>query len=104
MVPAHSITSLRTSHNPQKYGSYVFFTQAGSTYCPYEDEDETKFYNPGTPLNNSTMLLAKPAMSINTYEQTNVLPDQRAKFTIELRNAGEVQYGWAGSGMLFNLS
>ena len=89
---------------PQKYGSYVFFTQAGSTYCPYEDEDETKFYNPGTPLNNSTMLLAKPAMSINTYEQTNVLPDQRAKFTIELRNAGEVQYGWAGSGMLFNLS
>ena len=89
---------------PQKYGSYVFFTQAGSTYCPYEDEDETKFYNPGTPLNNSTMLLAKPAMSINTYEQTNVLPDQRAKFTIELRNAGEVPYGWAGSGMLFTLT
>ena len=88
----------------EKYGSYVFTTLAGSTYCPYEDEDTTKFYNPGTPLNNSTMLLAKPAMNINTYEQTNVLPDQRAKFTIELRNAGEVQYGWAGSGMLFNLS
>lgn len=100
-----SIDHLNT-HVPttRKYGSYVFFTQAGSTYCPYEDEDETKFYNPGTPLNNSTMLIAKPAMSINTYEQTNVLPDQRAKFTIELRNAGEVQYGWAGSGMPFTLT
>ncbi|MBO4454800.1 MAG: carboxypeptidase regulatory-like domain-containing protein, partial [Paludibacteraceae bacterium] len=52
-----------TVDDNKKYGSYVFFTQAGSTYCPYEDEDETKFYNPGTPLNNSTMLLAKPAMS-----------------------------------------
>ena len=93
-----------TVPTPQRYGSYVFFTQAGSTYCPYEDEDETTLFNPGTPLNNSTMVIAKPAMSINTYEQTNVLPNQRAKFTIELRNAGEVQYGWAGSGMLFNLS
>ena len=93
-----------TVDKEKKYGSYVFFTQAGSTYCPYEDEDETRFYNPGTPLNNSTMLIAKPAMSINTYEQTNVLPNQRAKFTIELRNAGEVQYGWAGSGMPFTLS
>ncbi len=93
-----------TVPTPQRYGSYVFFTQAGSTYCPYEDEDETTLFNPGTPLNNSTMVIAKPAMSINTYEQTNVLPDQRAKFTIELRNAGEVQYGWAGSGMLFTLT
>ena len=88
----------------QRYGSYVFFTQAGSTYCMYEDEDKTRYFNPGTALNNSTLLIAKPAMSINTYEQTNVLPNQRAVFNIELRNAGEVPYGWAGSGMFFNLS
>ena len=88
----------------KKYGSYVFFTQAGSTYCMYEDEDSTRFYNPGTPLNHSTMLLAKPDMSINTYEQTNVLPDQRAKFKLVLHNAGEVPYGWAGNGTFFTLS
>ena len=88
----------------QQYGSYVFYTQAGSTFCIYEDEDVTQIYNPGTLLNNSTLLLAKPAMSINTYEQTNVLPDQRATFRLELRNAGEVPYGAAGGGMYFTLA
>ena len=88
----------------QQYGSYVFYTQAGSTFCIYEDEDVTQIYNPGTMLNNSTMLIAKPAMSINTYEQTNVLPDQRAKFKLELKNAGEVHYGAANGGMPFLLA
>jgi len=87
-----------------KYGSYVFFTQSGSTYCMYEDEDTTQIYNPGTVLSNPTIMLAKPDMSINTYEQTNVLPDQKAKFKLELRNVGEMPYGWYDGGVYFTLS
>ena len=87
-----------------KYGSYVFFTQSGSTYCMFEDEDTTLFYNKGTKLSNPTLMLAKPEMSINTYEQANVLPDQKATFKIELRNAGEIPYGWYNGGVYFTLS
>ena len=87
-----------------KYGSYVFFTQSGSTYCMFEEEDTTQFYNQGTRLSNPTLLLAKPEMSINTYEQANVLPDQKATFKVELRNAGEIPYGWYNGGVYFTLS
>ncbi len=86
------------------YGSYVFFTQAGSTYCMHEAEERTRFYNKGTLLNNPTMALAVPEMSIDRYEVSNVPSDQRAKFRLELKNAGQVPYGMPTSGTTFALS
>ena len=86
------------------YGSYVFFTEAGNTYCTHEQGDTTLLYKPGTLLSNPTVMIAKPELSIDTYEQTNVPADQRAIFRVELRNAGSQHYGQAGSGTTFNLS
>jgi len=86
------------------YGSYVFFTEAGNTYCTHEQGDTTLLYKPGTLLSNPTVMIAKPELSIDTYEQTNVPADQRAIFHVELRNAGSQHYGQAGSGTTFNLS
>ena len=40
-----------------KYGSYVFSTEAGSSFCPHEAEERTRFYNKGTILNNATKKL-----------------------------------------------
>ena len=90
--------------NDMLYGSYVFFTQAGSSFCPYEGEERTLFYNPGTLLNTATEHIAKPELSAQTYELTGVPSDQRAKFRIELKNAGQVETGQGASGMEFSLA
>ena len=86
------------------YGSYVFYTVAGSSYCPHEAEEKTQFYNQGTILNNETQWVDKPEMSIDTYEQTGVHPDKRATFRVTLMNSGQVQAGLGANGTLFNLS
>ena len=85
------------------YGSYVYFTQSGSSLCPYEPEERTLLYNPGTIIGNATEYVGKPELSIDTYEQTNVPSDQRAKFRIELKNNGQVETGAGASGQFFTL-
>ena len=87
-----------------RYGSYVFFTQAGSSYCPHEDEEKTLFYNAGTILNNETQWVHKPELSIDTHEQTAVMPDKRASFRITMMNNGQLQTGSAMLGTNFYLS
>ena len=96
--------NVEQSGNDELYGSYVFFTQAGATYCVHEKEEKTQFYNPGTVINNGTMAIAKPEISINTYEVSNVPSDQRAKFIVELKNAGQELYGFPSTGTTFALS
>ncbi|MBR4563697.1 MAG: hypothetical protein IKO26_04520 [Paludibacteraceae bacterium] len=86
------------------YGSYVFYTVAGSTYCPHEAEEKTQFYNEGTILNNETQWVDKPEISIDTYEQTGVQPDKRATFRVTLMDNGQVQTGLGASGTLFNFA
>lgn len=97
------IRSNTNAGNDMLYGSYVFFTQAGSTFCPYEGEQRTMLYNPGTLINTATEHIAKPELSINTYELANIPSDKRAKFRIELKNAGQVETGQGASGREFNL-
>ena len=74
------------------YGSYVFYTEGGSSYCPHEGEERTKFYNAGTSIiGNGTLYAAKPEMAINTYEQTNVASDKPAIFRLTLMNNADMQ-------------
>ena len=86
------------------YGSYVFYTVAGSTYCPHEDEQKTAFYNPGTVISNETQWVCKPELSIDTYEQSAVMPDKRAVFKVTLMNNSSLQTGRAAMGQQFDLS
>ena len=86
------------------YGSYVFFTEGGSSYCPHEGEERTKFYNAGTSvINNGTLYAAKPEMSINTYEQTNVAADKPAVFRLTLMNNADMESAFQ-SGEYMHLS
>ena len=96
--------NVEQSGDDELYGSYVFFTQAGATYCIHEQEEKARFYNPGTVLNNGTMAIAKPEMSIDRYEISNVPADQRAVFHIELKNAGQELFGFPSTGTGFSLS
>ena len=87
-----------------RYGSYVFYTEAGSTYCAHEKEEKTRFYNEGTVINNGTMMVAVPEMGIDRYEVSGVPSDQRAVLHLQLKNEGQVQYGVAAIGTNFLLS
>ena len=79
------------------YGSYVFFTEAGTSYCPHEGEERTLLYNAGTAvLGNGTLYAAKPEISTNTYEQTNVAPDKPAVFRLTLMNNADQQTPFQG--------
>ena len=87
-----------TQDDDNLYGSYVFITQAGATFCPHEAEERTLFYNKGTLMSNGTQWIVKPEMTANTYEITNVQPQNKATFTIQLMNNSEVDAGVANDG------
>ncbi|MBE6311939.1 MAG: T9SS type A sorting domain-containing protein [Bacteroidales bacterium] len=80
------------------YGSYVFFTQTGATYCPHEEAERTNFYNKGTFIGNNTQWIVKPEMTADTYEITNVQPQNSAYFQVTLMNNSEVDAGVANQG------
>jgi len=86
------------------YGSYVFYTVAGSTYCPHEEEEYTQFYNPGTVLNSGTLWIHKPELTSDAYEKTNIDPNTRATFRIKLANGGQLDTGYATKGASFQLT
>jgi hypothetical protein len=85
------------------YGSYVFFTEAGATLCPHEEEEKTLLYNQGTTINNSTTWVSKPELTADRYEIANVSSDKRASFRITLFNQGQMDAGAAENGQGFYL-
>ena len=93
-----------TVSDDYKFGSYVFYTMAGSSYCPHEEAEKTNFYNAGTALGNETQWIHKPELSIDTHEQTAVMADKRATFRVTMMDAGQVQTGAAMNGTSFDLS
>ena len=85
------------------YGPNVFFTEAGTTICPHEEEEKTVLYNPGTTINNATTWVAKPELTADKYEIANVSADKRASFRINLFNQGQMDAGYAENGQGFYL-
>jgi hypothetical protein len=70
------------------YGS-IFKTRAGQTSCPYQGEEKTKYYQPGTVINIKTEQLEQPAIDATTKILTNIPSDGEAVFTLALKNLGK---------------
>ena len=69
--------------------SPLFRTRAGQTRCPYEPERRTKYYNPGTLLDYSTMKLDNPKIAIPEKNIVDVPAGQTAQLQISLTNESE---------------
>ncbi|MBR1808546.1 MAG: hypothetical protein IJ776_04075 [Paludibacteraceae bacterium] len=95
--------SILNDDSESLYGSYVFVTDAGATFCPHEDAQLTQFYNPGMNIGNATQWIVKPEMTANTYEITNVQPENSAYFQVILMNNSEVDTGIANEGHALTL-
>jgi hypothetical protein len=70
--------------------SPVFVTRGGLTSCPYEDQDTTAYYEPGTVISAKTLQLEHPEIEIQTPVVTGVPAGGTATIQVQLRNLCEV--------------
>ena len=71
------------------YGSFAFRTRGGATSQPYEDERLTKYYMPGTVLDQKTMPLDNLKIWTDQHVVSNVPYDEPARYTIKISNESE---------------
>jgi len=70
--------------------SPIFRTRGGQTSNPYEGATYTKYFNPGTQLDEATMRVEKPELRVDgPTEITDVPTGGTAKFNLQLYNASE---------------
>lgn len=75
--------------------TFIFYTRAGATSCPYEDEEVTKWYQPGTVISEKTMQVEVPEIAVENAFIENVPSGEPAYVTLYLRNNSAInQDGW----------
>lgn len=73
---------------PDGYGP-IFYTQAGQTCCPWEDEVTTHYYQPGTVISKKTMQIEQPHITADVTKVTGVPVGGAANFVVTLSNTSE---------------
>lgn len=71
------------------YSSFVYRTRGGVTCQPYEGERKTKWYQPGTVIDVTTIPADKPTIWIDEPVVSNVPFDEPARFTLHFANESE---------------
>ena len=68
----------------------IFYTRAGQTTCPYEDEVKTKYYQPGKHIiSEKTMQVEMPRITVENPFATDVPSGSSANYTLNLDNLSE---------------
>lgn len=78
--------------------SPIFYTRAGATSNPFEDEVVTEYYRPGFVVQQKTLQIEKPEISVLDPVVTGVPAGKEAKVRIVLRNNSE-----SNSGLYYGL-
>ena len=68
----------------------IFKTRGGQTSCPYQKETRTKYYRPGTILDQATIQLEQPRITASPSNLLNVPAQSAGVFTVNLINDGLV--------------
>ena len=79
-----------------QFSTFIFKTKGGATSCPYEGEEKTRYYMPGKKvLNQATVQIEVPELSVENDYIQNVPSGKPAYFTLYLRNNSQAQEdGW----------
>ena len=81
-------------HKPEKmkqYGNFVFRTRGGATACPYEPAEYTQYQDGQQKLlNEATMQIERPSLTVEKPVVTNVPSDQAAVYNLKLMNDSQV--------------
>lgn len=85
----------------KQYGSFIFKTRGGATACPYEPAEYTQ-YQGGEQilLNEATLQIERPDLTVEKPVVTNVPSDQAAVFNLKLMNDSQV----SGCTAIFTLA
>lgn len=68
----------------------VFVSRAGVTSCPFEGEEKTQYFEPGSHiLNFATIQIERPEITIVNPLVANVPSNREAEITLELKNESE---------------
>lgn len=81
--------------------SPVFSIFGGQTYNPYEEQEVTHYYKPGTPLGNATLQMEQPNISISVNGKnpsknitvTDIPSGQEMNLTLHCTNLANVHQG-----------
>jgi hypothetical protein len=73
---------------PDGFGA-IFVTRGGRTSCPYEGQEVTKYYSPGTEINAATMQIEVPYITAKNPVINDVPTGKKATFTLQLANLSE---------------
>ncbi len=73
---------------PDGFGP-IFYTRAGATSAPYEDEVRTKYYEPGTVIQRKTKQIEKLSMEVIDPIVTGVPAGKDAVFRVDFFNDSE---------------
>ena len=87
-----TLERLRNEGNAPNHGepcSFVFRTRGGYTSNPWEDERKTHFYNAGSILDERTLKIDNPTISLDKHSVSGVSINDPARFTIFLANESE---------------
>lgn len=68
----------------------VFRTMGGQTSCPYEYQEVTKYYEPGTELSAATVQIENPELICDTPLLTGVPTGGKAQFELKLTNNSNI--------------
>src|SRR5690606_15115018 len=67
-------------------------TKGGVTACPYEDSSYTRYYEPGTLLNQPTIKREVPELKVNSKAiVTGIAANRPASYTLLLSNASSIK-------------
>ena len=75
-----------------KYGAYgpIFRTRGGQTSGPYEGKVVTKYYKPGTIIQEATMQIEVPQIDVDVPVVSDIPTGGTANYTLRLSNASEI--------------
>ncbi|MDP4679251.1 MAG: LamG domain-containing protein, partial [Cyclobacteriaceae bacterium] len=73
----------------------IFKTRGGSTACPYQEETKTRYYLPGTIIDQATIQYEQPRITASPSTVYNVPADAEATINLSLINDGLKQEVYA---------
>jgi hypothetical protein len=74
-----------------KDSAFVFRTKGGSSSCPYSGLNLSKYYQPGTIIDQPTVRGEVPVITVDNPVANNVPSARKASFTLYLKNESEAK-------------
>ena len=79
---------------PDGFGP-IFYTRAGATSAPYQDEEVTEYYEPGTVIMEKTVQIEKPEIEAAVQSITGIPAGGKGTVQMYIRNNSDTKEdGW----------